>query len=86
VDVPVTEYRRRLAHYHALAREGEPIDVTERGKPVVRVTAPGGIDVLARLAAEGRAQPPRRAWAPLPGSPAPYEGPAAEEQVAAERR
>jgi prevent-host-death family protein len=86
VEVPVTEYRRRLAHYHALARQGEPVVVTERGQPVVRVTAPAEVDVLARLAAEGRARLPNQPWAPLRGSPAPYDGPTAEDQVASERR
>lgn len=85
MEVPVTEYRRRLAHYHALAREGEPITVTERGQRTVQVTALSDEDVLAALAADGsvrRALRPRSRLA----LPLPYSGAPAEEQLAAERR
>jgi prevent-host-death family protein len=85
VEVPVTEYRRRLAHYHAIAREGEPVYVTERGKPAVRVVSADEGAVLERLFAEGRAQRPRRPRTPLP-EPVAYDGPPAEEQIAEDRR
>lgn len=85
MEVSVTEYRRRLAHYHAIASEGEPVYVTERGRRVVRVTGPTDEGVLDRLAADGsvrRARRPRRSLPP----PVPYAGSPAEEQVAEERR
>lgn len=85
MEVSVSEYRRRLAHYHALAREGEPVYVTEHGRPVVRVSGPADEDVLDRLAAEGSVRRAPRSWAPLE-PPVPYEGPPAEEQIADERR
>lgn len=85
MEVPVTEYRRRLAHYHALAREGEPIYVTEHGKPVVRVTGPTDEDVLERLAADGSVRRALRTRGPLP-APVPYDGPPAEQLIAEERR
>ncbi len=85
MEVPITEYRRRLAHYHALAREGEPVYVTDRGKTVVRVVGATDAEVLERLYAEGLAHRPRRPRGPLP-PPVPYDGPPAEEQIAEERR
>jgi prevent-host-death family protein len=84
VEVPVTEYRRRLAHYHAIAREGEPVYVTEHGRPVVRVTGPADEDVIDRLAADGSVRRARRPRQPLV-DPVPYDGPPAEEQIAEER-
>lgn len=86
VEVPVTEYRRRLAHYHAIAREGEPVYVTERGRPTVRVSAAAEEDVIARLIARGDVRPAaNRRRRPLP-PPVPYDGPPAEDQIAEERR
>jgi prevent-host-death family protein len=85
VDVPVTEYRRRLAHYHAIAREGEPVYVTERGRPVVRVAAADDADALERLYAAGGVRRALRPRTPV-GEPIPYDGPPAEDQIAEERR
>lgn len=86
MEVPVTEYRRRLAHYHAIAREGEPIYVTEHGSPTVRVSAADDAAVLERLYAEGSALRPRVPRTPIAGDPVPYDGPSAEDQLAEERR
>ncbi|MEX1178162.1 MAG: type II toxin-antitoxin system prevent-host-death family antitoxin [Nitriliruptor sp.] len=86
MEVPVTEYRRRLAHYHALAREGEPIYVTEHGVPTVRVSTATDDEVVARLVARGDVRPPvTRSRRPLP-PPVPYDGPPSEVQIAEERR
>ncbi len=86
MHIPVTEYRRRLAYYHDLAREGEPVYVTDHGKPVVRVTAADEEAILERLYAEGRAHRPRRPKSPLVGDPVPYDGPPAEDVIAEQRR
>lgn len=85
MDVPVTEYRRRLAHYHAIAREGEPVYVTEHGRRIVRVTGPTDDEVIDQLAADGSVRRALRPWAPLE-DPIPYDGPPAEQQIAEERR
>lgn len=85
MEVPVSEYRRRLAHYHAIARAGEPVYVTEHGRPVVRVTGPSAEDVIDQLAADGSVRRARRPRPPL-GDPVPYDGPPAEQQIAEDRR
>lgn len=85
MEVPVTEYRRRLAHYHAIAREGEPVYVTDHGRRLVRVTAPTDDDVLAALGADGSVRRARRTRGRLP-DPVPYDGPPAEDQIAEQRR
>lgn len=85
MDVSVTEYRRRLAHYHAIAREGEPVYVTEHGRRVVRVSALADEDVLEELAAEGSIRRALRPRGALP-DPVAYHGPPAEQQIAEQRR
>lgn len=85
MDVPVSEYRRRLAHYHAIAREGEPVYVTEHGRRVVRVTVPTDDDVLDELAADGSVRRALRPRGRLP-DPVAYDGPPAEQVIAEQRR
>lgn len=87
MEVPVTEYRRRLAHYHAIAREGEAVYVTEHGVPVVRVSAVGddGDDaVLRQLVAEG-GRAPTHPWGE-PDEPVASSGPPSEDLIAEDRR
>lgn len=73
--VGVRELRQNLSVYLDRVRAGEVLEVTERGKPVARLTPPPtGEEWLDRLIAEGKARPPRRSWESLP-PPVKLEGP-----------
>jgi prevent-host-death family protein len=54
--------KARLSQYLAAVKAGEEVIVTERGRPVARITAVGVDGVpqgrLARLVREGRVRPP----------------------------
>jgi len=54
--------KARLSQYLAAVKAGEEVIVTERGRPVARITAvsPDGVPEgrLARLVREGRVRPP----------------------------
>lgn len=63
VTVGVRKFRENLSHYLDLAKAGEEVVITERGKRVARVVGPSKLD---RLIAEGRARPPTRPKRPLP--------------------
>ncbi len=73
-SVGVRELRSSLSRYLKRVREGEIIEVTERGRPIARIM-PAGIDErAATLVAEGRASwsgkravPPARPVRPNPG-------------------
>jgi prevent-host-death family protein len=57
--------KARLSQYLAAVKAGEEVIVTERGRPVARITTIGADGVLegrlAKLVREGRVRPPTRA-------------------------
>lgn len=71
--IGIRELRQNASAYIKRAEQGETIELTDRGRPVARLTPipPGG--VLARLIAEGKAHPARRdllaVGPPLPAKP-----------------
>ena len=65
VEVGIRELRAKLSSYLDRVKAGEDVIVTERGRPVARISAPDGMDTLARLIAEGRVTPARRPKTPI---------------------
>ncbi len=57
--VGVRELRQNLSVYLRRVKAGETLEVTERGKPVARLTPPPGASLLDRWIAEGKARPAR---------------------------
>lgn len=57
--IGIRELRQNASEYIRRAAQGETIELTDRGRPVARLTPipPGG--VLERLIAEGKARPAR---------------------------
>jgi prevent-host-death family protein len=57
--------KARLSQYLAAVKAGEEVIVTERGRPVARITAVGENGIpegrLAKLVREGRVRPPTAA-------------------------
>lgn len=55
--IGIREIRQNASEYIRRAEQGETIELTDRGRPVARLTPipPGG--VLERLIAEGKARP-----------------------------
>lgn len=61
-SVGVRELRQNLSVYLERVKKGEALTVTDRGHEVAILRPmPKSNDVLARLVAEGRATPPKRA-------------------------
>ncbi len=59
--VGVRELRQNLSVYLRRVQEGESLVVTDHGRPVARLTPlPVSVDVLERLAADGRVFMPSR--------------------------
>lgn len=58
MDVGVTEFRRDLKEWLSRVSAGEEIVITERGKPIARVSPVGLEERLARLVREGILTPP----------------------------
>lgn len=71
--IGIRELRQNASEYIKRAELGETIELTDRGRPVARLTPipPGG--VLERLLAEGKAHPAKRdllaVGPPLPAKP-----------------
>lgn len=65
MEVGIRELRAKLSSYLDRVKTGEDVIVTERGRPVARISAPDGMDTLARLIAEGRVTPPRKPKTPI---------------------
>lgn len=65
VEVGIRELRAKLSSYLDRVKAGEDVVVTERGRPVARISAPDGMDTLARLIAEGRVTPAKRPKTPI---------------------
>jgi prevent-host-death family protein len=66
--VGVRELRQNLSVYLRRVEAGESFEVTERGRPVARLTPepPATMSVLDRLIAEGRATPATMSIKDLP--------------------
>lgn len=60
-EVGIAELRQSLKDWIARAQEGDEIIVTDRGKPVARLTGIAAASTLDRLVAEGRITQPRGA-------------------------
>jgi prevent-host-death family protein len=60
VRVGVRELRAKLSHYLDRARAGEEIVITERGKPVARLSGPSRYDELVERGLIRPAPRPRR--------------------------
>jgi prevent-host-death family protein len=64
----VSILKARLSQYLAAVKGGEEVIVTERGRPVARLTAIGADGLpegrLAKLVREGRVRPPTHAAPP----------------------
>jgi prevent-host-death family protein len=58
MEVGVRELRSQLSRWLALAREGEEIVITERGRPVARLVGVSETGGLERLVAAGLVQLP----------------------------
>ncbi|RMG84494.1 MAG: type II toxin-antitoxin system prevent-host-death family antitoxin [Candidatus Dadabacteria bacterium] len=67
--VGVRELKARLSHYLRLARGGEPVMITDRGRPVARLVPEPGPDPETRglweMAARGLVRLPEGAGKPL---------------------
>lgn len=62
VEVGVRDLKNQLSHYLSRVRQGEEVIVTERGRPIARLSAlDGSHDHLATLIASGAVRPPRAA-------------------------
>lgn len=69
MDVGVRELRNHLSRYLDRVRDGEDVVVTERGRPIARITSLSSTGRLDRLIAEGVVTPgraPRRIAPPVP--------------------
>jgi prevent-host-death family protein len=69
-EVGVRELKARLSAYLAAVESGREVIVTDRGRPVARLSpiSGGADDHLARLIEQGRVIPPRSKdrWLPRP--------------------
>jgi prevent-host-death family protein len=63
VTVGIRKFRENLSHYLDLVKEGrESVVITERGKPVARLSGPSNLE---RMIAEGRVRPARKPKRPI---------------------
>jgi prevent-host-death family protein len=74
--VAVAELKARLSEYLAAVKRGEEVVVTERGRPIARLTALVGLDArLDELVRAGMLRPPARKLpadfftSPMPSDP-----------------
>ena len=74
--VGVRELKAALSRYLARVREGETIEVTDRGRPVARIFPVGIPEHIAKLMAEGKVtwsgkpfRPPKHRLKLTPGPP-----------------
>jgi len=68
VEVGIRELRADLSRFIKRVQEGEEIVVTDRGKPVAKITAVEGRSKLDELIAAGLVEPAKRRtdWLPEP--------------------
>lgn len=57
MEVGVRELRSRLSYWLDQARSGQPVIVTDRGRPIARLAGLGDPDPLARLIEAGLVTP-----------------------------
>lgn len=79
--IGIRELRQNASEYIRAAEAGETLEVTDRGRPVARLSPlPKRESTLERLIAEGKATPPTKDWRtmPLPLPPRPGERPLSE--------
>jgi prevent-host-death family protein len=58
-QVGIRELNQNTGQVIERVRRGEPVEITDRGRPVARlVPAEGGVSILDRLVAQGRAVAP----------------------------
>lgn len=77
VEVGIRELRANLSAFVDRVKNGEDVILTERGRPVARITQPGGpLSKLNELIAQGRATPAKRPKRPIntKGLPRPVGG------------
>jgi prevent-host-death family protein len=84
LEVGVRELRDGLSRFLELVAEGAEITVTDRGRPVARIT--GRETALDRLVAAGAVRPPRRPKSPSAAFPRLAVGGSVSELVARQRR
>jgi prevent-host-death family protein len=76
LSIGIRELRQHASRYLRLIEErGEPIEITDRGRPVALLGPLPTGGTLERLRASGRLRPATRPWAglPTPAEPAPGE-------------
>lgn len=66
MEVGVRELKQHLSGYLDQAERGEPITVTERGRPKVMIVPIAGGDRLEQAVEEGWVRPPSRTWRSAP--------------------
>ena len=64
-SVGIRELRANLSRWLERARKGEEVVITDRGRPVARLTSPTGETTLDRLIAEGLVTPAKRKKTPI---------------------
>lgn len=84
MEIGVRSFRDRLSHYLRLARDGEPIVITDHGRAVARLVPISGERPLDRLISDGLVQPARSRRRTLP-TPVPAAG-TVSDLVADQRR
>jgi prevent-host-death family protein len=63
VTVGIRKFRENLSHYLDLVKDGrQSVVITERGKPVARLSGPSNLE---KLIAEGKVTPARRPKRPI---------------------
>ena len=63
-EVGVAQLRRELKDWLARAQAGDEVVVTDRGRPVARLSGIGTTPLLDQLTADGRLSRPRHATRP----------------------
>ena len=72
--VGIRELRDRLKHYVEMARGGQDVVITDRGRPVARLVAIHEVRPLDQLIEAGLATPPRRPKGDIDWEPVPSQG------------
>jgi prevent-host-death family protein len=89
VRVGVREFRENLRAYLDRIEAGDEVVITDRGKPIARMTEPETHEALrARLIREGRVTPAKKPWGPIDRDKLPTlpPGPSLSDIVIAMRR
>ncbi len=78
--IGIRELRQQASRYLRDVERGETIEVTDRGRPVARLTPVPSGSTYDRMVAEGRIIPAQRDWRDLgpPLEPKPGERPLSE--------